>query len=170
MDRSDLTSLIADSAEKILSDFCDKKLLDQSEAGVFAQELWEEIRSNGFMDLGILKEQYSSQDLFAFLKICGRYAAPLPLAETILARGWFPDALLDESGVASIGVADGLEVKRVAWGRCAEWLVAINIEGRSLSLFRDFEIAEQKMNMAGEPSDTLKIGEPVSLIELKEFS
>ena len=43
MDRSDLTSLIADSAEKILSDFCDKKLLDQSEAGVFAQELWDEI-------------------------------------------------------------------------------------------------------------------------------
>ena len=135
MDRSDLTSLIADSAEKILSDFCDKKLLDKSEAGVFAQELWDEIRSNGFLDLGILKEQYSSQDLFAFLKICGRYAAPLPLAETILARGWFPDALLDESGVASIGVADGLEVKRVAWGRCAEWLVAINIEGSSLSLF-----------------------------------
>jgi len=168
MDRSDLTSLIADSAEKILSDFCDKKLLDQSETGVFAQELWDEIRSNGFLDLGILKEQYSSQDLFAFLKICGRYAAPLPLAETILARGWFPDALLDESGVASIGVADGLEVKRVAWGRSAEWLVAINIEGSSLSLFRDFEVVEQKMNMAGEPSDTLKIGDPVSLIELKE--
>mgnify|MGYP003316724147 FL=1 len=102
MDQSDVTNLIVESAEKILSDFCDKKLLDQCEAGGFAKELWEEIRSNGFLDLGIFKEQYSNQDIFAFLKICGRYAVPLPLAETILARGWFPDALLDESGVASI--------------------------------------------------------------------
>lgn len=168
MDQSDVTNLIVESAEKILSDFCDKKLLDQCEAGGFAKELWEEIRTNGFLDLGIFKEQYSNQDVFAFLKICGRYAAPLPLAETILARGWFPDSLGDESGVASIGVVDGLEVKRVAWGRFTEWLVAINIEDMSLRLFKDFEVVEEKMNMAGEPSDTLKVGDPFSAIELKE--
>ena len=43
MDQSDQTNLIVESAEKILSDFCDKKLLDQCEAGGFAKELWEEI-------------------------------------------------------------------------------------------------------------------------------
>ena len=140
MDQSDVTNLIVESAEKILSDFCDKKLLDKCEAGGFAKELWEEIRSNGFLDLGIFKEQYSNQDIFAFLKICGRYAVPLPLAETILARGWFPDALSDESGVVGIGVADGSEVKRVAWGRFTEWLVAINIEDMSLRLFNDLSL------------------------------
>ena len=40
MDQSDVTNLIVESAEKILSDFCDKKLLDQCEAGGFAKELW----------------------------------------------------------------------------------------------------------------------------------
>ena len=55
MDQSDVTNLIVESAEKILSDFCDKKLLDQCEAGGFAKELWEEIRSNGFWISEFLK-------------------------------------------------------------------------------------------------------------------
>ena len=69
MDQSDVTNLIVESAEKILSDFCDKKLLDQCEAGGFAKELWEEIRSNGFLDLGIFKEQYSNPVSYTHLTL-----------------------------------------------------------------------------------------------------
>ena len=44
----DTQQLIQDTATKIFSDHCDKALLDRTETGEFASELWQQITANGF--------------------------------------------------------------------------------------------------------------------------
>ena len=99
---TDTRQLIVDTAERIFSDHCDKQLIDTAETGEFADELWQLIASNGFTQLGT--SGTTAADLYAFLKACGRFAVPLPLAETLLVNLW----LGDDVGVSSIGeLVDG---------------------------------------------------------------
>ncbi len=100
----DTRQLILDTAEKIFSDHCDKNLLDQAEQGQFAQTLWQQIAANGFNQLGTDASGTTAEDMFAFIQQCGRFAAPLPLAETLLVNAWCGPG----EGVYSIGLVDGV--------------------------------------------------------------
>ena len=84
----DTSQLIVDTAEKIFADHCDKALLDATEQGAFPADLWQQIVDNGFHQLGSANSGTETRDLFAFLKVCGRFAVPLPMAEILLANQW----------------------------------------------------------------------------------
>ena len=76
----DTRQMIVDTAAKMFADKCDKSLLDAAEAGTFAADLWSLIEENGFTRLGTLETGTDDADMFAFIKECGRYAVPLPIA------------------------------------------------------------------------------------------
>ena len=94
--------LILDTAEKIFTDHCDKALLDAAEQGQFPDALWQEIARNGFHQLGSEQSGTSAKDMYAFIQVCGKFALPLPIAQTLLVNQWRGAA----DTVASIGLKD----------------------------------------------------------------
>jgi acyl-CoA dehydrogenase len=87
----DETRMLLDSMTRLFEDKVTKKIADASETGVFAADLWQSVAETG-VPLAALPESAGGadaewSDLFAVLRLAGRYAAPVPLAETMLA-GW----------------------------------------------------------------------------------
>ena len=95
----DSTSLIADTASRILRDYCDPRTLNSATGDGWQAPAWAALEDAG-LPLAWVPEELggagvSVQDGFAVLRVAGRYAVPLPIAETLLA-GW----LLSQSGMA----------------------------------------------------------------------
>ena len=161
----DTSQLIIDSAEKIFGDHCDKPLWDATEQGAFPAELWQQIVDNGFHQLGSPNSGTDTRDLFAFLKICGRYAVPLPMAEILLANQWL-GAQAPAQGFASIGAQADNAVLQVAWGREAATVIGVEAGSHELRVYTDSATQAQSTNLAGEARDTMSGGVEQSRIEL----
>ena len=81
--------LVLDSAAKILKDGVTPQLRERAEAGVWPDALWQTLHDAG-LTLASLPEALGGPgvalaDAFALNKLVGAYAAPLPLAEQLLA-------------------------------------------------------------------------------------
>ncbi|MBN8871616.1 MAG: acyl-CoA/acyl-ACP dehydrogenase [Rhodospirillales bacterium] len=99
----DETRMLLESMNRLFEDKCTKQVVDAAETGVFATDLWTAVAETG-VPLAALPESAGGadaewSDLFAALRVAGRYAAPIPLAETMLA-GWVAAA-------AGLDVSDG---------------------------------------------------------------
>lgn len=161
----DTSQLIIDSAEKIFGDHCDKALWDATEQGAFPAELWQQIVDNGFHQLGSPNSGTDTRDLFAFLKVCGRYAVPLPMAEILLANQWL-GAQAPAQGFASIGAQADDAVLQVAWGRESATVIGVEAGSHELRVYTDSATQAQSTNLAGEARDTMSGGVEQSRIEL----
>jgi acyl-CoA dehydrogenase len=87
----DETRMLLESMTRLFEDKATKQVIDRSETGTFASELWQAVAETG-VPLAALPEASGGSDaewsdLFAVLRVAGRYSVPLPLAETMLA-GW----------------------------------------------------------------------------------
>jgi acyl-CoA dehydrogenase len=87
----DETRMLLESMGRLFEDKCTKQVVDAAETGVFAADLWRAVAETG-VPLAALPESAGGadaewSDLFAALRVAGRYSAPIPLAETMLA-GW----------------------------------------------------------------------------------
>ncbi|MDH3644132.1 MAG: acyl-CoA dehydrogenase family protein [Gammaproteobacteria bacterium] len=155
--------ILIDSAERIFADHCDKPLQDLAETGEFPAELWQVLKDNGFAELANVDSGFELADVFAVLKVAGRYGVPLPLAESLLGNRW-----LAQSGrLASVGVSIGGEVCDVPWGRTAEVVIGLGAEDGAENGAEDGAAggapvvldapttAAQGANMAGEPRDRM---------------
>ncbi len=163
----DTSQLIIDTAEKIFGDHCDKALLDATEQGAFPDALWQQIVENGFHQLGSPNSGTETRDLFAFLKVCGRFAVPLPMAEILLANQWL-GANAPAQGFASIGLqADGAVVQ-TAWGREAQTVLGVSADSFDVSVYAEPTVTEQGANLAGEARDTMSSTAVVTSIELTD--
>ena len=151
----DTMQLIVDTATRIFSDHVDKAMLDRAEQGEFPAELWNLVVENGFHQLGSEGSGTEVQDLFAFLKVCGQFAVPLPIADTMLANRWAGA----EDGVASIGVNSNEQSINAHWGRQAVRVFGVTPGSSTVTLSRSPVTAEAINNMAGEPSDHMTLGE-----------
>jgi len=121
-------------------------VLEGAERGEFPDALWTALEENGLTRVLVPEADGgvggSWEDAFVLLHAAGRWAAPVPLAETIVAAWLLTRAGLDvPSGVLTIapargGEALGLvrrdahvsvdgEVTGIPWGRRAEHLVAV---------------------------------------------
>lgn len=94
---SETTDLIRDMAEKLFGDGCEKSVLAAAETGAFPAALWKEITDAGLTG-ALLPESAGGSDLaiedaLAALRISASHAAPVPLAETMLA-GWLAGSAL----------------------------------------------------------------------------
>ena len=164
----DTRQLIEDTATKIFSDHCDKALLDRSEQGEFADELWQQITANGFHQIGDAAGGTTAADTFAFLKVCGRFAVPLPMGELLLGHTWATGALAPCKGLVSIGRQHGDGATQVPWGRRAERVFAVQADSLAVILTDAPDCVDQHTNMAGEARDTVAFGGETQQIVLND--
>jgi acyl-CoA dehydrogenase len=85
------TSLIAETASRLLRHHCDPQTLNSSASDDWQEPAWAALEAAG-LPLAWVPEDLcgagiSLEDGFGLLSLAGRYAVPLPLAETLLA-GW----------------------------------------------------------------------------------
>ena len=82
--------MILEAIEKVLSVHCTGAEIRRIEAGGSAISLWQAMQEGGFLDLCLSEEQGGAAlpmiELCAVLQCLGRFAMPLPLAQTIVAR------------------------------------------------------------------------------------
>jgi acyl-CoA dehydrogenase len=168
----DTTQLVLDSAERMFRDHCDKKLLDAAEQGHFASELWALFDDNGLSALATPAGGGSLADVFHVLRIAGRHAVPLPLAELLIANHLMGAADCGPAaGRISLGIADSLsaeggevnvELVGVPWARAMERVCYVIGDPLEIVLLdvADCEVVEHA-NIAGEPRDNLRfVGVP----------
>ncbi|MFZ2007576.1 MAG: acyl-CoA dehydrogenase family protein, partial [Stellaceae bacterium] len=84
-------SIITDTATKIFQDLCEADTVNKAEKGEWPTALWDALEESG-LPLAWVSDEYGGAgaelaDGFAVLRVAGRFAAPVPLAETLLA-GW----------------------------------------------------------------------------------
>ena len=168
----DTSQLIIDTAEKIFADHCDKALLDATEQGAFPDALWQQIVENGFHQLGSPNSGTETRDLFAFLKVCGRFAVPLPMAEILLANQWL-GARAPEQGFATVGLeAQSASVQapivQTPWGRQAQTVLGVSADSLDVRVYEAASAIEQGTNLAGEARDTMGGTAASEVIELTD--
>ena len=164
-------ALLLEVADRVFADTCTHDAVQAAERDGWAPGVWARVAEVGLHRVA-LEEGGTLGDALAVLRVAGRHAAPVPLAETGLLAGWLltgaglpvadgpltvapgrPDDRLELDGDRLRGVAH-----RVPWARSADrvavlmasghrWLVA-SAPASSLAV-------EPHVNLAGEPRDTV---------------
>src|SRR5258708_2308250 len=93
-------SIIVDTATKIFQDLCEADTVNKAEKGEWPNALWDTL-AESYLPLAWVPDDLGGAgaeiaDGFAVLRVARRFAAPVPLAETLLA-GW----LLAQARIAS---------------------------------------------------------------------
>ena len=176
----DETRMLLESVSRLFEDHCTKDVADRAEAGTFPGELWRAVSDTGVPLAALPKSAGGADaewsDLFAVLRVAGRFAAPIPLAETMLAAWVASNAGLpiteQPMTVGPVRSADRLTLERDGngWrlsGRAGRlpWaaqagrivLLADGPESEMAVALDDTSGADLApgRNMAGEPRDTL---------------
>src|SRR5205085_6752552 len=91
-------NIIVDTATRIFADLCEPATINAAEEGKWPQALWDALEESG-LPLTWVPDTLGGAgadiiDGFAVLRVAGRAAAPVPLAETLLA-GW----ILAQAGI-----------------------------------------------------------------------
>jgi len=167
-------NIIVDTATRIFQDLCEPATINDAEKGVWPKVLWDTLEESGLPlawvpdDLG--GAGATMADGFAVLRVAGRFAVPVPLAETLMA-GW----LLARAGISVPNGpmtvapvhADGNIVlrddgklagraRRIPFGRNAGHIAVLAHRGHepvvALVAAPDLPIS-QSSSLAGEPRD-----------------
>src|SRR3977135_2352522 len=93
-------NIIVDTATRIFGDLCEPQTVNAAEEGRWSEELWNALEESG-LTLTWVPDNLGGAgaemiDGFAVLRVAGRFAAPVPLAETLMA-GW----LLAQAGISA---------------------------------------------------------------------
>jgi acyl-CoA dehydrogenase len=93
-------NIVAETAARIFADLADPQTINRAPDGRWKEPLWRALSEAGLTLAWVPEKQggagASLSDGFAILGIAGRFASPVPLAETLLA-GW----LLARAGIAA---------------------------------------------------------------------
>jgi acyl-CoA dehydrogenase len=135
--------LLADSVERLLADCCAPASIREIERGAPIDGLWSALHESGFMDAMVPEARGGAGlclcDVFSVVYACGRFAVPVPMAQTLMVR-----ALLSAGGKSApagpITIAAGTRREskervccpRVPYGLIAEWTLVD--DGESLLL------------------------------------
>jgi acyl-CoA dehydrogenase len=84
-------NIIVDTATRIFRDLCEPNTINDAEKGIWPKALWDAIETSG-LPLTWVPEELGGAGAtlaegFSVLRVAGRFAAPVPLAETLMA-GW----------------------------------------------------------------------------------
>jgi acyl-CoA dehydrogenase len=170
------SNIVVETAERIFADLCDPQTVNSAKDDKWKDALWQALTENG-LTLSWVSEDHggagaSLADGFELLSAAGRFAVPVPLAETMLA-GW----LLSQGGIVSaegpMSVApvqpkdkitlnaDGTlsgRARNVPFASEAQHfaVLAQGPKGTTIALVAAKDIRrEEDENLAGEPADNL---------------
>ena len=128
-----MDDLFANAVRQLLVDQCTTQVVRQIEAGQSAEPLWQFIENAGFADALVSEDGGGAgltlPELYPVLELCGAYALPLPLAETLLARAFLAKAgVVAPRGSITFGLAATDPGGRVVCdtvrnGRVADWVL-----------------------------------------------
>lgn len=178
---NDIRAMLVDSVTRLLKDRVDRKVLDAAKENGWSPELWQILDEAEFPRVSIPEEAGGAggtvSDLAAVLRVAGRYAAPVPLAETAMLAGWMLAAsgLPVPRGALAAGPAHGETLTanrkgaawilsgtlgRVPWARIASRLVllATGPEGVIVACVDPGKCRiVPGRNLAGEPRDAVTL-------------
>jgi acyl-CoA dehydrogenase len=173
-------ALLLETAERVLAGTCTHEAIRAAERDGWAPGVWERVADVGLPWIALV-EGGSLADALAVLRLAGRHAAPIPLAETGLLAGWLlagaglevgeepltlvpgrPEDRLRLAGGRLTGVAH-----RVPWARSVARVVAL-MESDGIGWVGAARVAELAgieagANLAGEPRDTVTFDGPVEV-------
>jgi acyl-CoA dehydrogenase len=170
--------IIVDTATRIFRDLCEPNTVNAAEKGEWPKALWDALEGSG-LTLAWVPDELGGAgaalaDGFAVLRVAGHFAAPVPLAETLMA-GW----LLARAGIAAPGgpltiapvhadghivlMADGGlsgRARRVPFARNAGYIAVLAHRGNepvvALVAATGLPIS-QSASLAGEPRDDVSL-------------
>jgi len=106
--------MFAEAIEDILQDNCTPAVVRQIEKGHSSAELWRAIENAGFLDLLLTEERggaaLSLPELFPILSCLGRFAVPLPLGQSIVARAFLGSGISLPDGMLTLATASHRDV------------------------------------------------------------
>jgi acyl-CoA dehydrogenase len=177
---SDMRNDLLKTVDRIFDEHCPKAVRESAEAGEWPAALWRALEEVG-LDRAALPEEAGGsgldfEDAMLALRRSAYHAAPVPLAETMLAGRLLAAAgLAVPQGaltVAPVRNSDRLEfvhgasgttvagaVHRVPWGNlCAHAVVAGELDGKGMVglISTSGAAAAAEKNLAGEPRALLK--------------
>ena len=156
---------------RLFGDLVTPEVSAAAERGIWAERLWHAVEEAGYPD--VLADGPSGMvEAATILRAAGHHAAPIPLAETMLAR-WLCAGCAVEApaGALTIGPVepeDRLDIAEAAvsgnagyipWGHAAAAVVLI-ASNRLLVVERPAASVTPGTNLAGEPRDYLGTVEP----------
>jgi alkylation response protein AidB-like acyl-CoA dehydrogenase len=171
-------TLVQEVAAKLFADLVPPKVVNDAEAGTFPAGLWRALNEAGFPDALAAGAESPGElagmsNAAAILREAGRHAAPVPLAETMIAR-WLlagagikaPEAPLALAPVTRDG---GFALRReggswrlagraagVPWARDAAGIVIL-ADGQAALVAPNAADIRPGTSYAGEPRDELSI-------------
>jgi acyl-CoA dehydrogenase len=131
-----MDNLFSDALQQHLEQHCTSQIVRNIEAGRSVTMLWSQLEGSGFPNAMVPESQggagLSLAEAFSLFELCGSFAVPLPLAETILVR-----ALLSNEGIqlpsGSITLAEdsptpsgNVFCPNVPFGKVADWVIVGN--------------------------------------------
>ena len=149
-----MDDLFSDAVKALLTDHCTPAVVRAIEAGQPHAPLWQALEASGFADALVPESAGGAgltlADVYLVLELCGTFAVPVPLGETLLARG-----LLAHAGVSApkgsvvLGMgqlaSDGrLHCAQVRCAAKADWLL-VSCGG----VCRLLPVAAAQMQVAG---------------------
>lgn len=175
--------LLVGTAESLFASTLTKSIIDGVEEGRWPREVWDELAASGLPRALAPEDQGGAgltlADAAAVLRVAGAHAAPVPLAETLLASRLMADrglALADDEGPITLAVEDSddepslhasggrlaLEgvLHGVPWARAATTILvtAASEDGpRLVAVPRQRCRIEEGSNLAGEPRDRVRL-------------
>ena len=174
---NEMRQMIIDSVTKIMKDVCTKEVINESEKGVWAGELWDTLAEAGMITVGVPEELggvgFEYEDAFEILRLAGKFAAPLPLSETYIAN-WLLARLGKEASDEPLTIqipgkgepmrlaqTDGGwlvtgQVSWVPWARHAKRMIVLgqtDAGGAVAIVPLEKARIEHGQNLAGEPRD-----------------
>jgi len=176
---SELGSLLAPTVTRLFGDLVTKELIESAEKGAWPDKLWRALEEGG-LTLPLVPEEAGGAggnwaDAHVVVRAAGKHAAPVPLAETILASWLLAQARLEVPlgplTVAPVREGEPLRLTQaggswqlsgtatgVPWGAAAGHVVVVaEVDGALMvALVRQGAgQATRDRNLALEPRDTL---------------
>ena len=176
---SEQKDILQETVTRLFGDHVTREALIAAEEGKWPAALWSALEENGLTQAMTPEDQggvgLGWDDAFVIVRAAGRFSAPVPLAETIVASWLLAQAGLPVPAgpltIAHRGQAAGLAAARrgsgwcvtgrltaVPYGRYAHHVVTlVEIEGglRLTAIAVDSARVEPDLNIAREPRDTL---------------
>ena len=159
--------MLLETASRFFTERCDRAVVNSVEKGVWPADLWKEIEEMGLPLIAVPEDKGgvggTLADMLALLRLSGKHAVPVPLAETALANlliasaGGEPKpgpATVALGGLKLSGGRLSGKVDRVPFAAVAERFVVV-VDRTVAVVGKANARVELKPTHAGEPSGTV---------------
>lgn len=172
---SEMKDMILEVVERMFKEHVDKDLVDLVEQGNWSPKVWNLFEENGMTVVAISEENGGAggdlEDLLHIVRLTGKYAAPIPFAETTLANYLLEFTNLqkvDELATYMLSADQAYtledskltgEAIHIHWARHTKRLVTLANSAAGTHLV-EVDLSQANItpgvNLASEPRDTVK--------------